>query len=195
MYDWAAYIDVDEFIAVNSKESLKDMLDQWKLVPQLSLNWRLIGDNGLHDDGTSNSVIQRFTMGAKSLNKHVKQLVNFKFIRESGMNLPLFVNPHCTNAASVTVAGDKILGPFNTSKLDEQQPLELYHYATKTREELHAKVMRGRADTTHGRQDEEESYFKEHNINEVPCLAVKSIWELAKPKRVECARTLTEVYY
>ena len=37
----------------------------------------------------------------------------------------------------------------------------------KTKEELHEKVMRGRADTVQTRQAEEEKYFKDHNRNDV----------------------------
>ena len=55
-------------------------------------------------------------------------------------------------------------------------PFELYHYAVKTREELHEKVMRGRADTVHDRRNEEEQYFKDHNVNEVELTAAKDFY-------------------
>lgn len=177
VYDWAAFIDVDEFIVNNTIMDFKSILDSYRGFLQVGLNWRLMGDSGLHYDGVDNSVLRRFTYGAKSLNHHVKQLVNFKLFRELSLPMPMFINPHCTTCFSCNQNGEHFTGPFNERGLSDFQPLEIYHYAVKTREELHEKVMRGRADTTKGRQNEEESYFKEHNINEVELLTAKRFFE------------------
>lgn len=94
------------------------------------------------------SVLQRFTHGSKTLNKHVKQLVNIAWHLKAGF-LPVFINPHCTAGVSCAAYDMKqFVGPFQTDNLDKVHDFELWHYATKTREELHEKVKRGRADTT-----------------------------------------------
>lgn len=177
-YDWAAFIDVDEFIVNNTRLDFKTALDAYRRFTQIGLNWRLMGDSGMHYDGTENSVLKRFTHGSKTLNKHVKQLVNFKLFRELSLQMPLFINPHCTDHMSCTPTGQNFSGPFNERGLDEVMPFELYHYAVKTREELHEKVMRGRADSVHDRRNEEEQYFKDHNINEVTLTAAKDFFEM-----------------
>ena len=63
LYDWAGFIDVDEFVAKNSEKSLKEILASYS-VPQLSLNWRLMGDSWIEEFCVADSsVIHRFTMG------------------------------------------------------------------------------------------------------------------------------------
>ena len=177
LYDWAGFIDVDEFVAKNSDKSLKEILAEYSNVPQLSLNWRLMGDSGIEEfDEANTSVIERFTRGARALNQHVKQLVNLSLFVRAGRPFPVFCNPHFTNFASVTPDGVVVRGPWNKEKLDVSKVLELYHFAVKTRPEFERKIARGRADTKQTREAEKETYWTEHNVNEVPCLAVKRFW-------------------
>lgn len=85
MYDWCAFIDVDEFICLrDSAKIFKEILEEFEAYPSLVINWRLFGSSGLKYDG-SNDVVTRFTKCGKNLNMHVKQVVNLKMMRESGM--------------------------------------------------------------------------------------------------------------
>lgn len=177
-FDWAAFIDVDEFIVNNTSSSLKDVLERLQQFPQIGINWRLMGSNGLHSyDTFTSSVVKRFTRGDKHLNKHVKQIVNLSWFKKNLKPFPVFINPHCTNGASFGVeAQNQFFGPFQTSGLETSHALELYHYAVKTPEELHAKVLRGRADTIISRVNEEQEYFQEHDKNDIELLGAKNFW-------------------
>lgn len=178
-FTWAAFIDVDEFVANTTKVSFKGLLSMKSNAPQLGVNWRLMGSNGLHEEScATKSVLSRFTMGDKELNKHVKQLVNLGFFKRNGLPHPTFINPHCTNHYSTSMLGQLFYGPFQENSLKyTTHDLEIYHYAVKTPEELHRKVMRGRADTTITREAEEAEYFKNHDKNDIPCLYAKEFME------------------
>lgn len=167
-FDWAAFIDVDEFVVNTTKVPFKHIIES-KTCPQLALNWRIMGSNNLHEDDTQDkSVLNRFIKGGKSLNRHVKQFVNLKYFRDNKQPYPIFINPHCTNKESTSMLGIKFFGPWQDANLNfVMHDLELYHYAVKTPEELHKKVMRGRADTVQNRIAEEQSYFKEHDQNDI----------------------------
>lgn len=149
MYDWCAFIDVDEFICLRDKaKSFKEILEEFKAYPSLAINWRLFGSSGLKYDGRSD-VVTRFTKCSKNLNMHVKQVVNLKMIRENGMMSKVcFTTPHCGNWAAANLQKNAVIGPFNTQHLDQVQPLELNHYAVKTWDECLEKCSRGRADAS-----------------------------------------------
>ena len=75
-FDWAMFIDVDEFLVNRTPHTLPDFLGMCPDINQIGVNWRLMGSNGLEKAGTEKSVLKRFTRGGRFLNKHVKQLVN-----------------------------------------------------------------------------------------------------------------------
>ena len=173
MFSFGAFFDIDEFLVVRGK-SLEQALHERKHLPQFAPNWRLMGSNGLHK-GEEMSVLKRFTRGEAKLNKHVKQFINFKLFSTLMMPMPTFINPHCTAGCSYSMSGKLFYGPWQEEDLSQRQDMELFHFAVKTPEELHEKVMRGRADTTLTREAEEQSYFKEHDKNEVEFLDALSL--------------------
>ena len=148
-FDWAAFIDVDEFIMPRQDVCLRKWLvakDPW---PSVGLNWRLFGDSFLSGKPQSTkSVLQRFHFGAKTLNKHVKQIVNLEWFRLLCAPMPHFLTPHCTSIASVSASKKQHIfsGPFQEQDLGQDHDFELWHFVTKTYEELEKKIARGRAD-------------------------------------------------
>ena len=169
MYDWAAFIDVDEFLVNTTKVPFDELLEKRSSYAQIGVNWRLMGSSGLHEGDTSTkSVLQRFIRGDKSLNKHVKQLINLKHFKDKSLPYPVFINPHCTNHYSTNMLGCTFFGPWQEmTLLYVYHDIELWHYAVKTPEELHRKVLRGRADTMQTREAEEAEYFKDHDKNDM----------------------------
>ena len=164
--DWVAFIDVDEFLCVRTGEPVREVLRRYANAPALSVNWRLFGSSGLKYDGKENSVLKRFTKCQATLNRHVKQLVNLKFMRDNGMyGKALMTNPHHGNFASVNQECRLVRGPFNQDNLQAEHPLEINHFAVKTWDECLEKCARGRADYSVKRNAEE--FFKEHDLNEV----------------------------
>ena len=119
MYDWCAFIDVDEFICLrDSTKSFKEILEEYSSFPSLAINWRLFGSSGLKYDGRSD-VVTRFTRCGSWLNRHVKQIVNLKMLREHGlMSKVCFTNPHCGNWAAANQERNAVRGPFNIHNLD-----------------------------------------------------------------------------
>lgn len=103
-HDWCAFIDVDEFICVRDKsKSFKEILEEFKAYPSLAINWRLFGSSGLKYDGRRD-VVTRFTKCGRDLNRHIKQFVNLKMIRDNRMLAQaFFVNPHFGNWAGVNL--------------------------------------------------------------------------------------------
>ena len=175
--DWCAFIDVDEYICVRDQSrSFQDILGDFKAYPSLAINWRLFGSSGLSWNG-SHEVVTRFTKCESVLNRHVKQLVNLKMMRDNGiLSRVCFINPHCGNWAAVNFQKNAVIGPFNTQCLDQVQPLELNHYAIKTWDECLAKCARGRADFSVKRNAEE--FFKEHDKNDIENDVAKKFFEV-----------------
>ena len=174
--DWCAFIDVDEYICVRDvSRSFQDILEEFQAYPSLVINWRLFGSSRLSWDG-SRDVVTRFTKCEAVLNKHIKQIVNLKMMRENGMlSKAYFINPHYGNWAAVNLQKNAVIGPFNTQQLDQVQPLELNHYAIKTWDECLAKCSRGRADISCKRNAEE--FFREHDKNDIENTVAKEFYE------------------
>lgn len=180
-YDWVAFIDVDEYFANNSGGSFVDVLARYSGFPQLAVNWRVMGDSGITSFDPSNvSLALRFTKGSARLNHHVKQLVNFRWFRQSGKAMPEFkVNPHCTSVPSFCQGGYGVPAQFNEFGLDAVQPLELYHYLVKTRQEFDTiRFPRGRADTAvrEYTKDRAEMDWNVFNVNEAEFTTVRDFY-------------------
>ena len=173
--DWCAFIDVDEYICVRDQSrSFQDILDDYKAFPSLAINWRLFGSSRLSWDGSHN-VVTRFTKCESVLNRHIKQVVNLKMMREKGlMSKVCFINQHCGNWAAANLQKNAVIGPFNTQHLDQVQPLELNHYVVKTWDECLVKCSRGRADASCKRNAEE--FFREHDKNDIDNTVAKDFY-------------------
>ena len=173
--DWCAFIDVDEYICVRDvSRSFQDILEEFQAYPSLAISWRLFGSSRLSWDG-SHDVVTRFTKCEAVLNKHIKQVVNLKMMRENGMlSKAHFVNPHYGNWAAVNLQKNAVIGPFNTQQLDQVQSLELNHYVVKTWDECLAKCARGRADAACKRNAEE--FFREHDKNGIENTVAKDFY-------------------
>ena len=174
--DWCAFVDVDEYICVRDvSRSFQDILEEFQAYPSLAINWRLFGSSRLSWDG-SHDVVTRFTKCEAVLNKHIKQVVNLKMIRENGiLSKAYFTNPHYGNWATVNLQKNAVVGPFNIQCLDQVQPLELNHYVVKTWDECLAKCSRGRADVSCKRNAEE--FFREHDKNDIENTVAKEFYE------------------
>ena len=173
--DWCAFIDADEYICIkDSQKSLKDILEQFSDVASIAVNWRLFGDSGLAFNG-KRDVVTRFTKCEKTLNRHVKQIINLKFMRDHGfMDKIMMVNPHCGNWAACSLLRKSVIGPFNYDQLDKDNALELNHYAVKTWDECLEKCNRGRADYSVKRDAQQ--FFNEHNKNDIENSVAKDFY-------------------
>ena len=157
-YQWAAFIDVDEFLTFADDapfNNIKDFLRSDPNVTAYKVNWMLYGDNDKvnFEDG---KVIDRFpehlptgitTEGEIPDNSHVKVL-----LRGDERNARFIYSPHVADGVNYlyhSPSGDVLDGsPFNTNI--DFKVLYLRHYYTKTIEEwARFKMTRGYADCRH----------------------------------------------
>lgn len=158
-YDWAAFIDVDEFIVLKQQKNIKEFLSLYGGVnTTIAMNWVYFGDNGHKSVNGDYSVIKRFTKRQSQPDKHIKVITR---VHPSVR----FDSPHHTNTVWMDTNGKNGHGPFN-----ENGPIDviqLNHYFGKTREEFVKKMERGRADTSHPAYQRKMEEFDENNHNEV----------------------------
>ena len=175
-YDWALFIDVDEFFVPNQFKDAKEALAHYKQYYGVGFNWKLFGSNGHEKADYSKGVIERFTKSQKGLNQHIKTALNLKLANENlVINDVRFCIPHFVGIAArcyFTIRADMLayaLGPF--AKVDDRladgysMPY-IAHYVTKSKEEFIERRSRVRADTNSARSDLE-GFWNEHNVNEV----------------------------
>ena len=156
-YDWAAFIDVDEFVVLKKHENIKEFLKDYDSVENgIAINWVLFGNNGHEEPSEKYSVLERFTKREAIPNSHIKTFLKMKRF------LVKMVNPHHPNVMLNDTNLSEIIGPFNTKgNIDVAQ---INHYFCKTLPEFRKKIARGRADIkTIRRIDDWES----NNKNEV----------------------------
>jgi len=169
-FDFAAFFDVDEYLCLPTGIALPEFLIGYEQFPAVGINWRCFGDSGMKDVvGGNYSLVNRFLMCEKTLNKHIKTILNFNICH----GFAHFVNPHFVDAAmscNFTVdVGKKtfIRGPFN--EIFTYGAGQLNHYNSKTFEEFSHKFVRGKADTpkNHPAYNYTMENFYRHNHNDV----------------------------
>ena len=143
-YEWAAFIDADEFITFSETgkkifgNNIKNFLSSRSYATAYKLNWRLYGDNG-NVEYEDRPVVERFPepLGEKVTfhynfpeNYHVKSILHWS------EPVHFTDNPHGVNECEnyYTPAGVKVLGgPF--CSLLEYSILYVRHYYTKSLQE------------------------------------------------------------
>jgi hypothetical protein len=153
-YDWAAFLDVDEFLVLKKHKTISNFISDYKNEDAIGINWVLFGDNGL-TSSEEFSVIKRFTKRGTIPNEHIKSIVNLKKVG--------YMHVHNPNGKSVDTNFKRIdNSPFNhNGPIDVAQ---INHYFCKTKDEFVKKRDRGRADTGTFRDI---SDFAQHNKNEI----------------------------
>ena len=175
-YDWALFIDVDEFFVPNSFKDAKEAFEYYKNYYGVGFNWKLFGSNGLEKADYSKGVIERFTKSQKGLNQHIKTAINLKKCNEmSIIDYVRFCNPHFVGIAIryfFTMRADLmkyVMGPFSEIDMFSTKTWDkpyIAHYITKSKEEFLERRSRVRADTNSTRSNLE-GFWNEHNLNEV----------------------------
>lgn len=135
-YDFACFTDIDEFIALKKTDHIKKALYGYKDVALLRLPIRTMGNSGLDTVNDSDySVINRFLKGRTIYESIGKYIVNLNIVKDkvAFMDENWFGHLPCTNP-NKTVTWNGYYNYFiNDDGNDE--PIELYHYITKTWEE------------------------------------------------------------
>jgi hypothetical protein len=157
-YDWAAIIDIDEFIVLKKHKNIKDFIQEYgNIANGIAMHWMLFGNNGHEEIIDDNySVLERFTKREESINPHVKTLLKLT----SGQIR--MKDPHIPNVPLAETNGSIV----NTSMSPNGSidVIQLNHYFCKTPKEFNDKIARGRSDMIHKRNFSDYGY---HNKNDV----------------------------
>ena len=178
-YDFATFIDVDEFICLKKHYTIDMFLQDYEQFYGIGINWRCFGDNGLTEVIDNNySLIDRFTKCEKVLDRHIKTTLNMKMCK----NMFHFINPHFVDASMkfnviADVSRQRVInGPWNYNAIDDTA--QINHYNCKTFAEFKHKLTRGKADTekSHPQYNYVEADFYKHNKNEIEDLTLYNFW-------------------
>lgn len=153
--DWAAFIDIDEFIVIKSFNNIKSFIKSIGTGhTSIVMNWMIFGDSK-SDLDKYDYVIDRFNMRSKTPNEHVKSIIK--------VGTGLFTsNPHCTDGQWIDSNNKTGYGPFNKNGPTDQ--ICVNHYFTKTRSEFIDKIKRGPGDMSNSRNFNQ---FDCHNQNDI----------------------------
>jgi hypothetical protein len=165
IYDWVAFFDVDEFLALKKHSNVKEFLNDYGNYNTVGINWAIFGSNGIESVSDNYNVLERFTKRQVSVDQHIKSIVKIR----TGV---AFGTPHNVNVEWVSPELSINRGPFNKNGSDEIA--QLNHYFCKSKDEFIQKVSRGRADTNQFRSLEE---FNHLDINEVEDLHALNFYQ------------------
>ena len=165
IYDYAAFIDIDEFIVLHKHSNIKSFLADYNDYDGVGINWYLFGDNSLKEVKDNDySLLKRFTKRENKVNQHIKSILKLD------MNT-FMITPHSSNKTIVDPHKNFINGPYN--KLSDNSIAQINHYFCKTYPEFIEKVERGRSDINVKRKM---SDFEEHNKNEIEDLSAYNFY-------------------
>lgn len=142
-WEWAAFIDVDEFIHPIEAHSIKDLLPRYEQYSAILLHYLVFGPNG-HDSRPKGLVIENYTRRLAAqhpINRHVKSLVRTAHL------IGLLGTAHVFDTK----------GPMCNSRGEpaQRQPIQdgvchdvmcLNHYYIKSREDYDIRLRRGSVD-------------------------------------------------
>ena len=181
---YMGFIDTDEFIYIKTGQSLlkilNDHFNQRIEIAGLPINWRMFGTSG-RQKYEPIDVIERFiyrTPDDHLENIQIKAIVNPRRIAyiETPHNACYTLGSGCYDLEQNLIT--KYYNSDNNCDV-----IQLNHYFTKSEEEFHEKLSRGRADNGDLRNDHDTS-----NYNDVEDVGLRNLWRqiksqpLPKPK-------------
>ena len=143
---WIAFIDLDEFIVPPLGVMLPTFLDAYEGTNGLGINWLLFGPSG-HDRRPSGLTVESYVLRAAEEhpdNRHIKTIADPRRIVGTGLNPHYFVFADGRSVLDERRAPIPV-GAFSRAHRSER--IRINHYFTRSREELAAKLARGRATT------------------------------------------------
>lgn len=169
-YEFAAFIDLDEFIYPNINLSLLDYLDKFSdHVGAIALNQRVFGSSG-HLNSHPDLVINRFSMCSENdydENRWIKSIYRLSCVNK-------ITSSHCSELKSGYYAhvdfSEVIFEGYGKTKDIVFEPFQLNHYILKSYEEFQIKKNRGgvmadSAEKRVSRYDENFFCIRDKNIN------------------------------
>lgn len=117
-YEYAAFLDVDEFLVLKNHKNIKDFMEDYRDQPAVSFKWFYFGNNGLEKVENNNfNVLPRFTK------RGVNPDIIGKSIVRININTPLMM----------------VHTPLCSCLEIDTNIAQLNHYYSKTKEEFEVK--------------------------------------------------------
>lgn len=165
-YDWASFIDVDEFIVLKQDSDISSFLSKYNDYKALGLNWNMFGSNELTFNGEY-SVLKRFLKCSEILIEEIKCSINFNKSKDELKFSPRM--PHNVGNLNSTINVEKtkfINGPLNKNNLKNREIAYINHYYTKTREEWDLKIARGWPNSSLSTKQYTDSLYEKRNASQ-----------------------------
>jgi hypothetical protein len=141
-FEWAAFIDLDEFLLPLDTASVPETLDRLSHAAAVLVHWRVFGP-GDWTDRPQGLVIENYDRRAPDefdMNRHVKSIVRCAELVDVTQNPHEFViRGHTVNTAGQAVPNVAI------QQHAYHEHLVINHYHTKSRADWQAKIARGNA--------------------------------------------------
>lgn len=165
-WNWAAFVDVDEFLHNPQGRKLPEVLERYEseFIGSVVAHWVCYGTSNQQQD-SDEPVSYRFTKHASEINPHVKSIV-----RIPNGSHKIAANPHrfyhlkaktvCVNELGEIIPDDVM--PAHRQVANE---LRINHYVTKSWPEMMAKARRIRPDVAQYR--DVDAWIKEQDRNDV----------------------------
>ncbi|RYF92577.1 MAG: hypothetical protein EOO00_07110 [Chitinophagaceae bacterium] len=150
---WIAFIDVDEFIVPKtSTGNLVSFLKPYQKYGGLGMHWLVFGANGhlQRPRGTQRENYTRRSLKTHEINEHIKTIVqprHVKWVPHDPHHFKYKFGKYCVNENFERIDG--ATGVHTSNKI------QLNHYFSRSQEDFHLKVARGRADSTRERTVDE----------------------------------------
>jgi hypothetical protein len=166
---WTAVIDLDEFLWSPKYDTVTEALEaicQSTARSAIGANWMMFGSSG-KEEYEDIPVIERFTWRcdvSNPVNNHVKSILWMDQTIGMAGDIHTFHTDHGTFNEHGAVIGSAF-------SAHSSEILRINHYYTKSRQEWHAKVMRGRADAMPRYEDD--AFLKP----ETRCVDDREIWK------------------
>jgi hypothetical protein len=136
-YNYAAFIDCDEFIVLRKHNNIKEFLEEYGNPKGIAINWHRYGSLGKLTR-KSNSLLKTFTLRESKVDSHIKTILNLD-------SKGYMILPHNPDISIPDTNGKEISGPFNHD--GPEDVISINHYHHKTYEDWEIRCNRGRADT------------------------------------------------
>lgn len=142
-FDWAGFIDVDEYVVLKHYNNISDFLENYNEFDSLGLHWNMFGSGGQEFHGDY-SLVRRFTRCRWILDSHVKSFIHLSKVKNT---LKFVFWSHNVDAPNHTITVDKarfINGDRDDGDTSTHRDIAyINHYYIKTPHEWMWKMKRG----------------------------------------------------
>lgn len=165
---YMAFIDLDEFLVLEEKKTLKETIDSIMRkdlrAGGVAVNWRVYGSSG-HIQKPSGLVIENYLYRGsydKLGNDHIKTIANPRFV-------DYYIHVHFPQYKlgfyNIDENGNKVAESKNICK--ETKHIRINHYLTKSKEECLIRRSREKADATNIENINALEEFAKYNNNDI----------------------------